>query len=425
MLKTRVPYVISSSLSTGREVDFRQARESIEEEGYRMKKHPAVIMLLVCVLLVSAPSAWCAKDTIKIGINAPITGDIPKVGEGTKFAAQMWLADIKAAGGLKVGGKMYQVELVVDDNEAKAESAVKVNTKMITEDEVLVIVGPQASKQAVPAGEVANNYKTPMVTPWSTNPDSTKDRPYVFRGCFLDPFQGPVLANFIKEEFGFKKAAVLYDVASDYPKGLAEFFKKAWEGLYGPGSVVAFESFTTKDADFSSQLTKIIRSGAEVLFTPQYYNEVALIVQQAHELGWNKPIVGSDSWGSAETVELCGKHCYGLFFSTHYAAAGATGATKAFIDRYNKEHGYVPDDVAALTWDSLHIVQEAIQACGTITGNLGKDRQCVRDAMARIKKFNGITGQMTFTEDGDPIKCAVIVRISDKGEYEFYKSVCP
>ncbi len=425
MLKTRVPYVISSSLSTGREVDFRQARESIEEEGYRMKKHSAVIMLLVCVLLVSAPSAWCAKDTIKIGINAPITGDIPKVGEGTKFAAQMWLADIKAAGGLKVGEKMYQVELVVDDNEAKAESAVKVNTKMITEDEVLVIVGPQASKQAVPAGEVANNYKTPMVTPWSTNPDSTKDRPYVFRGCFLDPFQGPVLANFIQEEFGFKKAAVLYDVASDYPKGLAEFFKKAWEGLYGPGSVVAFESFTTKDADFSSQLTKIIRSGAEVLFTPQYYNEVALIVQQAHELGWNKPIVGSDSWGSAETVELCGKHCYGLFFSTHYAAAGATGATKAFIDRYNKEHGYVPDDVAALTWDSLHIVQEAIQACGTITGNLGKDRQCVRDAMARIKKFNGITGQMTFTEDGDPIKCAVIVRISDKGEYEFYKSVCP
>ncbi len=264
-----------------------------------------------------------------------------------------------------------------------------------------------------------------MITPWSTNPDTTKDRPYVFRGCFLDPFQGPVLANFITEEFRFKKAAVLYDVASDYPKGLAEFFKKAWEDLHGKGSVVAFESFTTKDPDFSSQLTKIKRSGAEVLFTPQYYNEVALIVQQAHELGWNKPIVGSDSWGSAETVQLCGKECFGLFFSTHYAAAGATGATKAFIDRYKKEHGYVPDDVAALTWDSLLIVQEAIQACGTITGNLDKDRQCVRDALARIKEFDGITGQMTFTDDGDPIKCAVIVKISDKGEYEFYKSVCP
>jgi branched-chain amino acid transport system substrate-binding protein len=390
-----------------------------------MRKSWVFIISCLVISLIFIPSAWCKTKVIKIGINAPMTGDIPKVGEGTKFAAQMWLEDIKAAGGLEVGGKKYPVQLVIEDNESKAESAVKVNTKMITEDEVLVIVGPQSSKQAIPAGEVANNYKTPMISPWSTNPDTTKDRPYVFRGCFLDPFQGPVLANFIKEEFGFTKAAVLYDVASDYPKGLAEFFKDAWEKLNGPGSVVAYESFTTKDADFSSQLTKIIKSGAEVLFTPQYYNEVALIVQQAHELGWNKPIVGSDSWGSAETVELCGKDCYGLFFSTHYAAAGAKGATKAFIDRYNKKYGYVPDDVAALTWDSLGIVQTAIQSVSKLTGNIEKDRKSVRDAMAKVKEFNGITGKMTFTEDGDPIKCAVIVKISDKGEYEFYKSVCP
>jgi branched-chain amino acid transport system substrate-binding protein len=390
-----------------------------------MRKGLFFIVSCLVIGLIFTPCAWSKTKTIKIGINAPMTGDIPKVGEGSKFAGEMWLEDIKAAGGLEVGGKKYPVEIVLEDNESKAESAVKVSTKMITEDEVLFIVGPQSSKQAIPAGEVANNYKTPMISPWSTNPDTTKDRPFVFRGCFLDPFQGPVLANFIKEEFGFTKAAVLYDVASDYPKGLAEFFKEAWEKLNGPGSVVAFESFTTKDADFSSQLTKIIRSGAEVLFAPQYYNEIALIVQQAHELGWNKPIVGSDSWGSAETVELCGKDCYGLFFSTHYAAAGAKGATKAFIDRYNKKYGYVPDDVAALTWDALSLVQEAIQSCGKITGNVEKDRECIRDAMAKIKEFNGITGKMTFTEDGDPIKCAVLVKISDKGEYEFYKAVCP
>jgi branched-chain amino acid transport system substrate-binding protein len=234
-----------------------------------------------------------------------------------------------------------------------------------------------------------------------------------------------VVAKFIKNEFGYTKAAVLYDVASDYPKGLAEFFKSAWEELNGPGSVVAYESFTTKDADFSSQLTKINNSGAEVLFTPQYYNEVPLIVQQAHQLGWNKPIVGSDSWGSAETVKLCGKDCYGLFFSTHYAAAGAKGATKAFIDRYEKKHGYVPDDVAALTWDAMRIVQAAIEGAGRLTGNIEKDRKAVRDALAKIKDFDGITGGMTFTEDGDPVKCAVIVRISDAGEFEFYKSVCP
>ncbi len=383
------------------------------------------ISCVIVAMLVLPIGCGQRTTTIKIGINAPITGDIPKVGEGTKFAAQMWLADINATGGLQVGDKTYPVELVIEDNESKAESAVKVNTKMITEDEVLVIVGPQSSKQAVPAGEVANNWSTPMISPWSTNPDTTRDRPFVFRGCFLDPFQGPLLANFIGQEFNHTRAAVLYDVASDYPKGLAEFFKKAWEELHGAGSVVAFESFTTKDADFSSQLTKIIQSEAEVLFTPQYYNEIALIVQQAHELGWDKPIVGSDSWGSAETVELCGKNCYGLFFSTHYAAAGATGATKAFIDRYKDRHGYTPDDVAALTWDSLRIVQQAIQSAGEITGRVEEDRTAVRNALTKIREFDGITGKMTFTEDGDPIKCAIIVKISDTGQYEFYKSVCP
>ncbi len=396
-----------------------------------MRKDLSFVVMILVLGLVFSSNAWSFKwpwqktKSIKIGINAPITGDIPKVGEGTKFAAQMWKADIDKAGGLEVGGKKYPVELVIEDNESKAESAVKANTKMITEDEVLVIVGPQSSKQAVPAGDVANNYMTPMVSPWSTNPNTTKDRPYVFRGCFLDPFQGPVVANFVKEEFGFTKAAVLYDVASDYPKGLAEFFKKAWEEVNGAGSVVAYESFTTKDVDFSAQLTVIKNSGAQFLFTPQYYNEVALIVKQAHELGFNGPVVGSDSWGSAETVKLCGEDCYGQFFSTHYAAAGATGATKAFIDRYNKEHGYVPDDVGALTWDALRLAQTAIENSGKITGDLKKDRKAVRDAFAKIKNFDGITGGMTFTEDGDPIKCAVIVKISDKGEYEFYKSVCP
>jgi branched-chain amino acid transport system substrate-binding protein len=392
-----------------------------------MKKQTLSIMfaLLFVMALILGACAQPESETITIGINSPMTGDIPKVGEGTKFAAEMWLEDINEAGGLEVGGKTYQVELVVEDNESKAESATKANTKMITQDEVLVIVGPQSSKQAVPAGGVANDNETPMVSPWSTNPNTTLDRPWVFRTPFLDPFQGPVVAKFVTDEFGFEKAAVLYDVASDYPKGLAEFFKQAWEEIHGPGSVVAYESFTTKDTDFSAQLTKIKETGAEFIFTPQYYNEVALIVQQAHELGWDAPIMGSDSWGSAELMNLCGDDCIGLFFSTHYAAAGATGATKEFIDRYNEKHGYVPDDVGALTWDTMLIVQKAIQDCGELTGDIAVDRKCVRDALAQIKDFDGITGQMTFTEQGDPIKCAVIVKISDAGEFEFYKQSCP
>ncbi len=391
-------------------------------------KESTLMRLMTILLIVTFLMGGCAQaaePTVKIGVNAELTGDIPKVGEGTKYAAEMWLEDINAAGGLDIGGKKYKVELFIEDNEAKGESAAKANTKLITQDEVMVIVGPQASKQAVPAGGVANDMETPMISPWSTNPDTTKDRPWVFRTPFLDPFQGPVVANFVTEEFGFTKAAVLYDVASDYPKGLAEFFKSAWENLHGPGSVVAFESFTTKDTDFSAQLTKIRESGAEFIFAPQYYNEVALIAQQAHELGWTAPIVGSDSWGSSELMTLCGDDCKGLFFSTHYAAAGATGATKAFIDRYQAKYGYIPDDVAALTWDSMLIVQQALQACGQITGDLKADRKCIRDAMAQIKDFDGITGKMTFTEEGDPIKCAVIVRIDEQGQFTFYKQVCP
>jgi branched-chain amino acid transport system substrate-binding protein len=383
------------------------------------------LLLLVGALVLGACNIGGGVGTIKIGINAPLTGDIPKVGEGTKYAAEMWLEDVQAAGGLDVGGKKVPVELVVEDNESKAESAVSAATKLITQDEVLIMIGPQASKQAVPAGGKANELETPMISPWSTNPNTTLDRPWVFRACFLDPFQGPVVANFASQEFGFTKAGVLYDIGSDYPKGLAEFFKQAWETLHGAGSVVSYESFSTGDVDFSAQLTKIKNSGAEFLFTPQYYNEVALIVKQAHQLGFTSPIVGSDSWGSAELMNLCGSDCYGLFFSTHYAAAGATGATKAFIDRYNAKYGYVPDDVGALTWDAMGIAQQAIQDCGNLTGDLKADRKCVRDALAKIKDYNGITGKMTFTEEGDPIKCAVIVKISDTGQFEFYKQACP
>jgi branched-chain amino acid transport system substrate-binding protein len=234
-----------------------------------------------------------------------------------------------------------------------------------------------------------------------------------------------VAANFVTEEFKAKKAAVLYDISSDYPKGLAEYFKEAFEKIHGPGSVVAFETFTTKDADFSAQLTNIVKSDADVLFTPQYYSEVALIAKQAKDLGWKKAIMGSDSWGSAELMKLCGDACKGAFFSTHYAAAGAKGATKEFIDKYNAKYGYVPDDVAALTWDAIGLLVQAIKNAGALTGNVDKDRQAIRDGLSKVKDFEGITGKMTFGSTGDPVKCAVVVKISDKGDFEFYKQVCP
>ncbi len=389
-----------------------------------MRKLAVCTGLILLAAFALTPLAWSA-DTIKIGFNIPLTGDIPKVGESSKYAAEIRLAEINGAGGLKVGDKTYKLQFVYEDNESKAESATAAALKLITQDEVLAIIGPQSSKQAIPAGEVCNANKTPMISPWSTNPKTTENRPYVFRACFLDPFQGPVVAKFASEEFKAKKAAVLYDIASDYPKGLAEFFKEAFEKINGPGSVVAFETFTHGDKDFSAQLTKIVKSGADVLFTPQYYDEVPLIVKQAKELGWTKPILGSDSWGSAELMNLCGDACKGSFFSTHYAAAGAKGATKEFIDKYKAKYGYVPDDVAALTWDAINLMCTAIQNTGKLSGNIEKDRDAVKDKLTAVKDFDGITGKMTFSPGGNPTKCAVIVKISDKGEFEFFKSVCP
>ncbi len=381
---------------------------------------------LVILLGLSGSGMGLAAGTIKVGFNIPLTGDIPKVGEGSKYAGEMLKKRINKTGGLKIGPKAYQLEFVYQDNESKAESATATALKLISQDKVLAIIGPQSSKQAIPAGEICDANKTVMISPWSTNPKTTLNRPWVFRACFLDPFQGPVLANFATKELKAKKAAVLYDIASDYPKGLAEFFKAAFEKIHGKGSVVAFETFTTKDRDFSAQLTKIIASKADVLFTPQYYDEVPLIIKQAHELGWKKPVLGSDSWGSAELMKLCGKDCLGSYFSTHYAAAGAKGATKEFIDSYKAKYGYEPDDVAALTWDAIRMLLQAIQNTRGLTENLEKDRQAVRDQLARIKAFDGITGQMTFTgKSGDPIKCAVLVKISPEGTFTFYKSVCP
>ncbi|MBW2356601.1 MAG: ABC transporter substrate-binding protein, partial [Deltaproteobacteria bacterium] len=200
-----------------------------------MRKGRLLIAVLLCAGLVISPSVWAASDVINIGFPIPLTGDNPDVGASSKNAAEMYLKKFPT---VDVGGKTYKLNFIYEDNEFKAESAVKALTKLITEEEVLAIIGPQASAQAVPAGEIANNNATPMISPWSTNPNTTLNRPYVFRGCFLDPFQGPVAANFVTEELGAKKAAVLYDIASDYPKGLAEFFKQAFEKIHGPGSVV-------------------------------------------------------------------------------------------------------------------------------------------------------------------------------------------
>ncbi len=266
-----------------------------------------VVTLLSMVLSACQPAA---PSTIKVALNVELTGSIPVVGESSKNAAELAVKEVNDAGGLDVGGTKYKIELLTEDNEDKAESAAAAAQKLATAG-VLAMIGPNASRNAIPASVVAESSLMPMISPWSTNPKTTKvgdtDEPkkFVFRAAFIDDFQGVVAAKFAIDELKTAKPAVLYDVASEYNKGIAEVYKRTMEenGI----QVVAFETYTTGDKDFSSQLTSIQDAGADSLFLPNYYSEVPLQVQQAHKAGFAGNILGSDSWGNIELVTLSGK----------------------------------------------------------------------------------------------------------------------
>ena len=388
-----------------------------------MKKTLILIGLLVIFSLCIFGCAKKDSDSIKIGVVAELTGDIPAVGASCKNAAELAAQEINEAGGIQLGEKKYKVELIIEDNAGKADQSASAAQKLITQQKVTAIVGPNASRYALPAAEIAESGKTVLITPWSTAPKATLDsktnasKKYVFRACFIDPFQGGVVAKFALDNLKLKKAAVLYDVASEYNKGIAEIFKDVYEK--NGGKVVAFETYTTNDKDFSSQLTKIKKAEPDVIFLPNYYSEVPLQIQQAKRLGITVPFIGSDSWGSEELLKLCGKDCDNYYFSTHYAADSASEATKKFIAAYKTKYGNTPDDVAALTYDSFGLLFQALKTTGK------NDRQAVRDALARIPQYEGVTGNMQFKEgSGDPIKSAVILKIKD-GKFTWFANAKP
>jgi branched-chain amino acid transport system substrate-binding protein len=388
-----------------------------------MKKMCALAALVFTLALIGFGCSGRDSGNIKIGVIAELTGDMPAVGASCKNAAEMAVAEINSAGGIQLGEKKYKVDLIVEDNAGKADQSASAAQKLITQNKVSAIVGPNASRYALPAAEIAESSKVVLITPWSTAPKTTLDsktgaaKRYVFRSCFIDPFQGRVIARFVLDNLKMKKTAVLYDVASEYNKGIAEYFKEVYEQQ--GGKVVAFETYTTNDKDFSSQLTKIKKAGPEIIFLPNYYSEVPLQIQQAKRLGINVPFIGSDSWGSTELSKLCGADCNDYYFSTHYAADAATPATKTFIENYKAKYGAIPDDVAALTYDSFGLIWQALKSAGK------NDRQALRNALARIPQYDGVTGSMQFKEgSGDPIKSAVILKIRD-GKFIWFANAKP
>ncbi len=350
---------------------------------------------------------------IVIGVSAPLTGSIPVVGRGTKFGAEMAADEVNSAGGLDVGGKKYKVRLIIDDSANDPKQTAAVFQKLITKDNALVVIGDQASKCSMAGAPIAQSNGVPMVTPWSTTDAVTAGKDFVFRACFRNSFQAGMMAKYAIENLGFKKTAVLYDIGSDSLKDLAEKYRDAFK-KYG-GEVVAFETYTTGDKDFSAQLTKIKAAKPECIYIASYYDEGGLQVKQARKLGINCQILGTDGWDSPELIELGGEVMEGILFTDHYAVDIASDRAKVFIDKFQKKHNLVPDAPAALTYDAAMLTFQAIQKAGKL------DRKAVREALSTTD-YEGVTGRIKFNPgSGDPDKDVIIVGI--KGGKFTYKAV--
>ena len=383
------------------------------------------MLLGIGLIISSVQSLFAAQESIKIGFNIPLSGEFKTVGNSAKNIGEMIKEQIMSAGGLQVGNKTYGVEFVYANNTSTASGASKQVLSLASQDKVLGIIGPLSSRQAVPAGEVANAFGVPLISPWSTSPSLTEDRPFVFRSGYLVGVQAPVLTKFVSKEFGAAKAAILYDIVNTYPRFMAKDFKAVFEEVNGEGSIVAFEEFRTGDTDFTQQLKRIVQSNADILFTPQHYNEVPAIVRQARKLGWTKPIVGSNSWAGGDIVNECGEDCNGLYFVGNFAAGGVTGISKKFVDAYMQRYDMYPDEVAGLTMDALGVMIEAVKNTGHLTGNLVQDRANIQKELIAIDNYPGVSGTMSFNASGNPNKCAVMIRISDDGVLTHHESVCP
>jgi branched-chain amino acid transport system substrate-binding protein len=383
-----------------------------------MKKFggPFIAVLAWLILAFISPGFGAASaPEVRLGVNAELTGHKPAVGDSCKEAMELLAAQINQRGGLKVGDRKIPLKLYIADNQDRVKMAVAAARRLINQDQVLAIIGPNVSSLAIPAAQVCEDHKVVMISPWSTNPQTTAGKKFIFRAGFVDDFQGRVMAKFARQHFKATTAAVLYDIDSAYNKGIAEFFKHFFTAQ--GGRVVAFTSYTTGATDFSAQLQAIKAAAPQVLFLPNYYNEVALQAKQARALGITCPLLGSDSWGSHKLLTLAGHDLEGCFFSAHFSPDLASPKARKFIDEFAAKYGKKPDDVAALTYDAGMLLCQAISRAGSL------DRIKVRDALAH-EEYAGVTGKIAYSGTGNPVKSVVILQIKDD-HFKYFTTMEP
>ncbi len=376
--------------------------------------HRRVLPLALFSLLALISS--CNKGGgggIVIGEFASLTGKEATFGISAHEGTQLAVETLNAAGG--VLGK--KIELLTEDNQSKAGETSNVVNKLISKDGAVAILGEVASSRSLEAAPICQQNGIPMVTPASTNPKVTETGDNIFRVCFIDPFQGTVMANFVTKTLKAKKVAVFTDVKSDYSKGLAKFFKEGF--LKTGGQIVAELDFNGGDKDFKAQLTAIKSAAPDAVFVPGYYTDVALIAIQARQLGLTVPLCGGDGWESQTLLDIGKDAVEGHYFSTHYASDAATPAITAFVDAYKKRYnGKVPDAMAALGYDSAMFLVDAIKRAGTT------DSKALRDALAATKEFAAVTGKISINAQRDAVKSAVILQIKD-GKFKYLETVAP
>jgi len=380
-------------------------------------------IILVCAL-VAGISVGCSKtpatpteQKVNLGSIVPMTGGAATFGTSSKNGVTMAVEEFNAAGGAMVNGVKTTINYINEDDTGAPEVGASAAQKLINQDHVIGIIGAVMSKVSLAVAPICQAAGVPEITPASTNPAVTLQGDYIFRACFIDPFQGTVMANYVWNTLKLKTAAVLYDNGNDYNKGLAEYFKAGFEKL--GGKIVDYEAFTDEDKtiDYKAQLTKIKAANPEFLYLPNYYASAATILKQAREMGLNAPAGGGDGWDSPDLVKIGGAAVEGGVFSNHFSKDDLSPKVQTFVKAYTAKFGEAPDALAALAYDAAGLFLDAFKTAGSIKGS------DIRDAMKNTS-YVGISGSYKFDENRDPIKAAVILQIKN-GQQTYVATVNP
>ncbi len=371
-----------------------------------MKTSRLLVLLLAALLGTSCGTAKRDDSVIRIGEYGSLTGSEATFGISTHEGILLAVDEANRAGG--VNGK--PVTVITMDNQGKLEECAIAVTKLIQQDRVHAVLGEVASTRSLQGAPICQRNRVPMLSPASTNPKVTQVGDYIFRACFIDPFQGRVMADFAIRDLKAKTAAVFRDQKSDYSIGLSDVFTKRFREL--GGTVVTDVSYVSGDVDFKSQLTVIREKKPDCVYLPGYYTEVGLVLRQARELGMRMPFMGGDGWDSPELFKIAGKAAENGYHSNHYTPESKDPKVVEFVAKYRARWGKTPDALATLGYDAALLLMDALKRAKSLDG------PDIRDALASTKDFPGVTGRISMDADRNAEKSAVVLKTSaDRATY--------